>query len=296
MRKPYMPSVGELEAFVACARRGTTTMAAESLNLTQSAISRSLAALEDRLGVALFLRVRQRLVLSPAGQAFLLQAEKVLGELDGAAMGVMAFGGQSTVLRLAVLPSFARTWLIPRLPSFARAAPGITLDLTARLQPVEFARDPFDLALMRSQHETPGTTAETVAREEMVVVAAPALLSGRAELSDAALLELPLLQQSTRPTLWLDWFRGRDTDARRILRGARFDHFDMILDAAMAGLGVGIVPEIIARPALASGRLTLAAQRRFASGESYALILPERSAGNAGVAAFRDWLLREIAA
>jgi len=90
MRKPYTPSVGELDAFVACARRGSTTMAAESLNLTQSAISRSLTALEDRLGVALFLRVRQRLVLSAAGHAFLPQAESLLQQLDGAAMGIMA--------------------------------------------------------------------------------------------------------------------------------------------------------------------------------------------------------------
>ena len=125
MRKAYIPSVAELEAFTACARRGTTTMAADSLGLTQSAISRSLASLEDRLGVALFNRVRQRLVLSPAGHAFLDRAEELLAELDAAAMGVMAFGGRDAVLRMAVLPSFARIWLIPRLARFAQV--GVSL-------------------------------------------------------------------------------------------------------------------------------------------------------------------------
>ncbi|SDI67832.1 LysR substrate-binding domain-containing protein [Salipiger marinus] len=295
MRKPYTPSVGELDAFVACARRGSTTMAAESLNLTQSAISRSLTALEDRLGVALFLRVRQRLVLSAAGHAFLPQAESLLQQLDSAAMGIMAFGGRDTVLRLAVLPSFARSWLIPRLPGFAQAAPETSLDVSARLDPVDFARDPFDLALMRSQHESAGTHAEPVLAEDLVVVAAPVLMAGRAQLSETDLLDLPLLQQSTRPTLWLDWFRDSATDARRILRGARFDHFDMVLDAAQAGLGVGLVPEIVARPALAAGTLCLAAPRRFGTGESYALIVPERSRDMPQVDAFRRWLLAEIA-
>ncbi|MCR8546831.1 LysR substrate-binding domain-containing protein [Salipiger sp. P9] len=295
MRKPYMPSVAELEAFTACARRGTTTMAAESLGLTQSAISRSLASLEDRLGVALFNRVRQRLVLSPAGHAFLDRAERLLAGLDDAAMGVMAFGGRDAVLRMAVLPSLARIWLIPRLARFAREAPEISLDLSARLLPVDFGREPFDLAIMRNRHDMPGASAEPILPETLVIVAAPALLQGRAALDDAELLELPLLQQSTRPTLWLDWFRGSDTDPRRILRGARFDHFDMIVDAAIAGLGVGIMPEIVARPALKRGALALAAPRRFATGEHYALILPERARTSPHVQRFRDWLLREIA-
>ena len=104
------------------------------------------------------------------------------------------------------------------------------------------------------------------------------------------------LQQSTRPTLWLDWFRGSDTDPRRILRGARLDHFDMIVDAAIAGLGIGIVPEIVARPALDRGALALAAPRRFETGESYALILPEPARQSPHVQRFRNWLLREIAA
>ena len=82
----------------------------------------------------------------------------------------------------------------------------------------------------------------------------------------------------------------------RILRGARLDHFDMIVDAAIAGLGIGIVPEIVARPALDRGALALAAPRRFETGESYALILPEPARQSPHVQRFRNWLLREIAA
>ncbi|KEO52623.1 LysR substrate-binding domain-containing protein [Thioclava pacifica] len=296
MRKSYTPTINELQAFAACARFGTTTRAAAELNLTQSAVSRSLGTLEERLGVALFDRVRKRLVLSPAGQVFLAQAEDILGRIDTAAMGAMAFGGAQAVLRMAVLPSFARSWLIPRLAGFEAAQPQVSLDLSARLLPVDFERDPFDLAIMRSRHEQIGAEIESLVAEELIVVAAPQLMAGRAVLDDEAVLDLPLLQQSTRPTLWLDWFRESGRDARRILRGARFDHFDMILDAASAGMGLGLVPAIIAQGALASGRLVQASPRRFATGESYALILPERAREAPHVSAFRDWLRAEIGA
>src|SRR5690554_5180511 len=111
MRDAYMPTIGELHAFVSCARSGSTTRAADELHLTQSAVSRSLGTLEERLGVLLFHRVKQRLVLSDAGHAFHREAERILTDLNQAAVAVMAFGGQSEVLRLAVLPTFASRWL-----------------------------------------------------------------------------------------------------------------------------------------------------------------------------------------
>lgn len=290
MRKRYIPTIAELEAFSACARLGTTTLAAAHLNLTQSAISRALASLEDRLGAALFHRQRQRLVLSQAGHVFLEQAEEVLARLNSAATGIMAFGGRDRVLRLAALPSFARSWLIPRLPDFAARHPEISLEVSSRLLPVDFLHDPFDCAIMRSQHEPPGATSVAILPERLMAIAHPTLLQGRAALSDEDLLNLPLLQQSTRPTLWLDWFRGREIDPRRILRGARFDHFDMVLDAAIAGLGVGLVPEVLAARALATGSLRLATERGFETGESYRLIFPPDTTDTAPIAPFRDWI------
>ena len=290
MRQSYTPSIPELQSFTACARLGTTTLAAGHLNLTQSAVSRSLATLEDRLGVALFNRVRKRLVLSPAGHAFLDKAEAILAQLDDASVGVMAFGGRTSILRIAALPSFVRSWLIPRLPGFTAIARDISLDISARLDPVDFIRDPVDLAIMRKTHQPTGSTAEIILPENLVVVASPSLLKGASNLSDTDLLNLPLLQQSTRPTLWLDWFRDGEADPRRALRGARLDHFDMVIDAAIAGLGVGIVPHVIARQSLNRGTLVLASGRKFETGDAYALILPDGQEPSAEVRLFRDWL------
>ena len=295
MSKRHIPTVSELEAFTACARLGTTVLAARNLNLTQSAVSRSLSALEDRLGVALFDRVRRRLVLSPAGVAFLDRAEKILADLNDATAWTIAFGGSRNLLRISTLPSFGRSWLIPRLGRFAQDTPGVTFDIAARLDPVDFAVEPVDLAIMRQSRAGRGVRVVPLMEETLVVVAAPSFLEGRETLSPDDLLTLPLLQQSTRASLWLDWFRDTGADARQILRGARFDHFDMIVDAARAGLGVGLVPDLVARDALERGQLVRASDRRFATGETYALILPDDRPETPHVAAFREWLTRELA-
>jgi len=293
VRQRYIPTVSELQAFSACARLGATTRAAQELHLTQSAVSRSINALEERLGVRLFHRVRQRLLLSDAGRALQREAERLLADLDEAALTVMSFGGHAEVLRLAVLPSLANVWLVPRLAAFQASVPGVTLDVAARLDAVDFEAEPFDAAIQRGSHRPPGAEFLPLMDEQLVVVAAPALLGTTKILSDDEIARLPLLQQATRPTLWLDWFRHAGRDPRKILRGARFDHFDMVTSAAIAGLGVALVPEIIVDQPLGDGRLVLASDRRLAGAEPYGLIFPARSVGIAGFAKFREWLVRE---
>lgn len=290
MRYAYIPTINELHAFCACARTGSATRAAGELNLTQSAVSRSLGTLEDRLGVRLFHRVKQRLVLSEAGRAFRREADSILADLGQAAMTVMAFGGHSKVLRLAVLPTFAKTWLTPRLKRFRAIAPDVTFDIVARLDAVDFEADPFDAAIQRSDMRPANAELIPLMEEQLAVVAAPELLAGQGALADEELARLPLLQQTTRPTLWLDWFRDAGIDARSVLRGDRFEHFDMVISAAASGLGVALVPEMLAEAEIAAGRLVHASERRLVVGAPYSLIYPARSIEVEGFAAFRDWL------
>lgn len=294
MRRAYTPTLPELQAFVAVARTVSTTRAAARLGLTQSAVSRSLAALEDRLGVRLFHRLRQRLVLSDAGRALLPDAERILGDLDASALTVMAFGGHREVLRLAALPTFAAVWLIPRLARFATLAPEVTVDMSATLAPLDFERDPRDAAILRAVPPLRGARADLLAEERLIVVAAPALVP--VPLDDAGLARLPLLQQATRPNLWLDWFRDAGPDPITILRGARFEQFGMVLAAARAGLGLALVPDLLVASDLAAGTLMRASPRCLPGPAPYVLIWPERSAEIAAFRAFRDWILADTAA
>lgn len=289
MRHAHTPTLPELQAFVQAARLGSATRAADSLGLTQSAISRALATLEARLGVRLFHRQRQRLALSDAGRAFLPNAARILADLDASALTVMSFGGHREVLRLATLPTFGAIWLIPRLARFAALAPTITFDISATLTPLDFDRDPRDAAILRMATPPPGLLTDILAEERLVTVAAPHLLPA-APFDDADLARLPLLQQATRPELWLDWFRGAGLAPITLLRGARYEQFGMVLAAAREGQGVALVPEVLAAPDLATGALRLASPRSMTTDAPYRLTYPARSLDLPAFRAFRDWL------
>ena len=294
MRHGYTPTLPELQAFAEAAKHGSATRAALALGLTQSAISRSLGSLEARLGVQLFHRAKQRLTLSDAGRVMLGDATRILAELDQAAQTVMSFGGHGAVLRIAVLPTLGAAWLVPRLARFAKLAPDVTFDLSATLDLVDFDRDPRDMAILRASLPVTGAEADVLAFEDLIVVAAPELAAG--VLEDASLARLPLLQQATRPSLWLDWFRDAGLDPITLLRGPRFEQFGMVLAAARAGLGVALVPEMLVRDDLAAGAVRVVSRRKMRTATPYVLTYPQRSRDVPAFVAFREWLIADVAA
>ncbi|NRA88618.1 MAG: LysR family transcriptional regulator [Rhizobiales bacterium] len=294
MRLAYLPTIPELQAFAACADLGTTTKAAEYLNLTQSAISRSINSLEERLGVNLFHRVKQRLQLSDAGKTFQRDAHRLLDDLNKTAMSIMAFGGHSELLKIACLPTFANRWLIPKLHKFQKIAPNLTFDISSRLYPIDFEKDGFDAVIRRGNYQSNDDNSIKIMDEYLIVVASPNLISFENKITDLELIKLPLLQQTTRPTLWLDWFKNTEIDSRAILRGARFDHFEMLISATIAGLGVGLVPEILIEKELKDGRLTSISDRKLIGDEPYTLIYPAKSNDIIGFTKFKQWVETEL--
>ena len=205
----------------------------------------------------------------------------------------MSFGGHGAVLRIAALPTLGATWLVPRLARFAKVAPDVTFDLSATLDAVDFDRDPRDMAIVRAALPVKGAEADVLAFEDLVVVAAPAQVTGLLE--DADLARLPLLQQATRPSLWLDWFLDAGLDPITLLRGPRFEQFGMVLAGARAGLGVALVPELLVQDDLAAGAVRLASKRRMRTGTPYVMTYPARSLAVPAFVAFRDWLTKDVA-
>jgi LysR family glycine cleavage system transcriptional activator len=289
MRSPFTPSIQELRALVACGELGSASRAAEALNLTQSAVSRAIRSLEDRLGVRLFQRVRQRLILSDAGRAMLRDAGTILDSLDASTRMVMAFGGGEQVLRLAVLPTFAAAWLIPRLAAFNRLSPGTAIDLTSALEPVDFQDSPFDAAIQRAAMAGAGTEIVPLMEERLVVVGAP-VLAGDEPLPLSDLAGFPLIQQATRPRLWADWFAAAGLGPVERLRGPRFQHFDMVIAAARTGLGLALLPEIFIRKEIETGALRRVVDVDLAGPSPYALIYPQSRPMSASLRTFADWL------
>lgn len=295
LSRRLMPSVTELVAFEAAARHGSFTRAADDLALTQGAVSKQVRQLEESLGVALFERERRRVILTDAGRNYLADVRDLLDRLEQSTHALLAAGG-GAVVNLAVLPTFATRWLIPRLQRFAEIAPDVPVNLTTRLEPFDFEREPFDLAIHYGTGNWPAARAYHLLDEEMVAVASPAYRDARGLAAPADLSRAALLQQATRPNLWLDWFAACGIEMATPYRGPLLDQFLMTAEAAAAGLGVALVPRFLVEAELRTGRLVVLFDRVLRQDRAYFVVTPTGRRRNPATAAFLDWLRDEAAA
>ncbi|MBV2132453.1 LysR family transcriptional regulator [Pseudomonas sp. MAP12] len=286
-----IPSTAALVAFESAARHQSFTKAAEELALTQSAVCRQIAALEAFLGVELFRRTRRGVMLTEEGLSY---GRRIAAQLDAVERDTLAVMGQqgSTSLELAVVPTFATQWLLPRLKDFQRLHPEVTVNLTNRTRPFLFADTEFDAALYFGDGDWPGTAADFLMRENPLPVCSPELLAPLDRLDAGQLAALPLLQQSTRPYAWRQWFGSLGLQVEGDMRGPRYELFSMLAQAAMHGMGVALIPPLMIERELAEGRLVVPlAHALQLSDKAYYLVIPERKLELAALRAFRAWLL-----
>jgi DNA-binding transcriptional LysR family regulator len=209
MRRP-IPATHTLLCFEAAARHESYTRAAQELALTQSAVSRQIAALEQQVGQTLFQRTRHGVALTERGAAYARQVRQRLQALERDTLELMSGPEDGRAITLAAVPTFATRWLVPRLPALAREHPGIVVHIETRTRPFLFADTGFDAALYAGTAAQvanwAGTRAELLLHEALVPVCAPALLPGGRIVAPQDVAGMPLLQQSTRPLAWQQWF------------------------------------------------------------------------------------------
>ena len=289
----FLPSVSLLAASEAVCRPGSAAEAARELSLTQGTVSRLIQALEGQLGVSLFRRERKRLRPTEAARTYAAEIAGALNQIARATAQVVAGAGVGA-LNLAILPTFGTHWLAPRLPVFIAKNPGVTVNLTTRLKPFSFEAEPFDAAIHFGMETWPRAGHLRLSDERVVAAAAPEL-ADRFTGGARGLLEAPLLNLESRPNAWRNWFRVRGVDAAPP-RGMVFDQFGTMMQAAIHGIGVALLPDFLAAPAIADGRLKALAEPMVTGMAGYWLVWPEARADHAALAAFRDWIAGEVQA
>ncbi|WP_374516005.1 transcriptional regulator GcvA [Niveibacterium sp.] len=294
MRKK-IPSTSALLAFEAAARHQSFTRAAEELALTQSAICRQIAALEDFLSVRLFRRTRRGVQLTEAGLSYSRQIAPRLDAIEHDTLAVMAHHGASSVLELAVVPTFATRWLLPRLASFHMQHPDVVVNMHTQTRPFLFDQTEFDAAIYFGEAGWPGTEAHFLMREFPVPVCSPHLPGVRPQMGPDEIALLPLLQQTTRPYAWRQWFAAVGVNPANDMGGMRLELFSMLAQAAIERLGVALIPPFLIQQELATGNLMSPCPLSFASTRAYYLIVPEGKAERPALTHFRKWLVAEAA-
>ena len=289
-----LPSLNALKAFEATARQESFTKAAHELCVTQGAVSQQVKGLEAELGVRLFRRERQRLVITDAGRTYL---EVVRDAFDRLGMGTerLLQRQKSVTLTVTTSPNFAAKWLVHRLRRFSEAHPAIDLRISASIAHVDFARDDIDLALRHGNGQWPGMHVTRLCTEELFPVCSPRLLSGRGALRLPRDIKQHTLLHTNDTDDWAHWLARADVDGVDFKRGIVFNQASMAIDAAVDGQGIALARTALASSDLISGRLVRPFRQALDVPYAFWIVCPKPAADLPKISAFRGWLLKEAA-
>lgn len=287
------PSTRALQVIVTIAERGSTTACAKALNMTQSAVSKQLQALEQLAGTTLFTRTPYGLSTTEAGRIYVTEARVALGALENATLRVAALGSLPNAIKLHILPIMGDRWVIPRFVSFAEAHPEIDVELST------FATSDLinqaDAAFRFGEGDWPGQSNHYLFGRQVALVGAPhflAKLGGVTKPDD--IRAFPLLDHKHTPLRWSEFAEAHGIANFTPERITHFGYYALVIRAAIAGQGLALVPRGLIADELALGKLVNPQGFGFISSHAYWLTCPEDRPQRPAMRLFLDWLLHEV--
>lgn len=295
-----LPPLNPLRTFAVAAKHLSFTRAAEELFVTAAAVSHQIKTLEESLGVELFYRQANTLMLTEAGKAYLPSIEQAFQQLAEATRQLHSRGKPKT-LKVNVPPTFVVKWLIPRMQRFLNEHPEIDLKVSTSAKPVDFARDDHDVDIRYGRGVYPGMHSELCLPVEVFPVCSPALLQGEHPLRKPADLKYHTLlhdsstyDDGSNPD-WAAWLRRADVMDVDAARGPSFWPSHIVINAAIDGLGVALAKNAWVEADVAAGRLVRPFDLSLPVEFSYFVVYPEARIADPLIAAFTGWIRAEMA-
>lgn len=294
-RRQFLPPVAQLIALEATARHESISRAAEELHLTQGAVSRQICHLEQRLGITLFNRVKQRVVLTEVGRAYASEIRQAFDALSAATQkSIMARDGASE-LNLSVLPTFGTEWQMPRMRDFWKKYPWIGVNFSCRIKPFDFRSEKFDAAIHSGNDYWPDASRTLLFEENLLPICSSDYAKEHGFEFVADLQRASLLQQASRPSDWPEWFARSGSAIDFVPRGAVFEHSSMMAQAVISGLGVALLPQMLIEKLLPMNTLHVLFNGAIVGKKSYYLMVPSFGVESAVLGIFKEWILLEAA-
>lgn len=295
-----MPSLHNLRAFEAAARNGSITLAAAELNVTQSAISHQVKALEAYLGVTLIQRRGRDIALTATGQAYYPELEAALDRIAQATDRI-AYQQPRASLTVNVTSSFASRWLIPRLSSFCKAHVDIDVRLATTEEALDFNPQMYDASIrcldtptlhkLQKRRDWEDVSVDPFLDETKFPVCSPELLQDKPLKKPSDLRHHTLLHSRSSPNAWHGWLAAAGLARIDPEAGLTFDNHHFALQAASRGLGVAIGTRPLTQEDIDSGTLVMPFPGIESDLKHYHVICPATAAQKPEIVAFRNWLL-----
>jgi LysR family transcriptional regulator, glycine cleavage system transcriptional activator len=292
------PSLDLLRGFEAAARHLSFTHAAHELFITQSAVSRQIKALEERLGVILFVRGARGIGMTEAGERLYRAVSAALAQVQEAVASLSNTGSRTVTLSCTL--AFCSLWLIPRLSSFQKAHPGVEVRLSASNEVVNLGRSRIDLAIRYAPAQRAPTGALRLFGEAVAPMCAPALLKDKSRplhrIEDLRHHILLHLDEPMGPLPWLWWSTWLEAAGLPQLQPAgsmHFNHYEQVIRAALSGQGVALGRMPLLGGLVNDGSLTLLFPDSAASNRAYWVVTSEAARQRPEVGWFVEWLMQE---
>jgi len=289
-----LPPLNTLITFESTVRLGSFTRAGEELNLTQSAVSRQIAQLENALGRKLIIRHRHGLELTSAGERYLNRIRHLLEECAEATAQVMKNTGENE-LTLASSSGISQFWLPSRLTHFRLVHPDIKLNLLIRDGVSSLTSFEFDLGIyyLRKENIINFDTVK-IFDEEIIPVCSPGYLAGRPLFNPKMLIDETLLTLEDAQQQWIswpEWFEVNGILSSSLKTAIRINHYPALIEMACLGNGVALAWRHIIDDFLTDGKLVQASNSLVSKGGGFFLMTPQHRHENRATRLFKRWLL-----
>lgn len=287
-----MPPFRAIVVFHYVARLNSIVQAAAQLNVTPSAVSQQVKALEEQIGAALITRKGRSISLTEAGERYFeLISDKVEGVIH--ATELMRGKPHHATLVIRATPTIASKWLLPRLERFMDQYPETNLRIDGSNEPADFNRDDVDLEIRHGLGGWPGLYIEALTEERFLPVCAPRLAAA-GSLTAEQLLTLPRIRSAKAQIQWSAWIEAQGLAIATQPR-LSFDRSHMAIDAATLGYGVALESELMIEAELLSGRLVIPVRRTpRLQAETQWIVCPRSNLKRHKVMRLIEWLRVEI--
>jgi len=288
-----LPPLNPLLAFEVAARHLSFTKAAQELNVTQGAISRQVAVLEEYFGAPLFTRQHNGLALTRSAEIYAAELRGAFSEIRAATKAYMTGGGRS-VLTVVGYTLFLNRWLVPKLPAFSERHPKIDVRIigTSAATAVNFTSDNADVGIRYGGGRWRGIESHLLFRDALVPVCTPQLMSKLKLRSARDLAGKKLLQAHSRARDWPEWFAaGGVNQSDALSRITSFEDSAVVWRCVLDGDGIALLQEDYVQAMIKIGRLVIPCGPVLKRNLGYHLIYPTVRASVPKISVFRDWLL-----
>lgn len=239
--------------FHAAARAGSISRAAEELNVTPSAVTQQVQALETQLGVTLLTKVGRGILLTEAGERFFASINDGAEQIAEATNAIRGYRS-ITALTVRATPTLSNKWLLPRLGAFLTANPDLEVRLDGTNEPTDFNREAVDLEIRHGDGKWPGLFVEGLIEESFVPVCAPSIAKP-ASLAVQEVLQFRLIHSVKSQAQWTRWLALAGVESNERWRRVLFDRSHMAIDAAARGLGIALESTLMMQRELSEGSL-----------------------------------------